>query len=707
MINELYSVYQGLKDIGEEPEIKHNDIVSPGKGTTFRVSLTKDGIVDHIELLTKEKIKDTWSIGDGNKNQFPAVKFEYPFVLDGNNGYMEWKEKNKNPDTTAYRTITEELINEYSVVMPNIECWPGYRKRILERKEQLKKPLLKYQEGRFVYELFERYSKAGDKGLAILSQFAEKLKSLLTINSDKETLKAISDTFFGDTGVKNKGKLKDNNRITILIDCLPEKDIDIYATSRKRIPVLSKALYEAEQDKKIKQAICALTNNEGEVLSEKFPSEKLNVVGSTILLAKSDTTSGPTVRRYGKAGTDSFSLNRLIGEKIAASIVFLTKDSLEGKTWKKIPSSTGSSPSLLLSYCISNFNLTITPLITGYDIDDFDDYQNATNTVLKLFEKSNCTPDDSVEIAEIAVLDKANRKVNYATSSTIGTLSKASKEWLKACKNLPDFKLFAKIKTESKLLGPWVLAPIETIYLTKNKYIRDGLSSTSVSPMSLADTMALFMTRSDNVKTMVLGNIKKLANQLEPLFRYCALSKNQWRLLKNSQRVVTIPDKNTLALKTATLFAVLLYKAGRIKEDYMNSFAYQLGQLCSAIDELHIGYCQDMRKGDIPNTLIGNATYNIALQSPIKALAFLASRIKPYKVWAKKKRVENKKIDDKAIIAGLSASVWLEGFSSNIEKHLSDNSQLINDTYKAELMMGYLVGRPFEKTKKENNTEGA
>ncbi|WP_020612860.1 hypothetical protein [Sediminispirochaeta bajacaliforniensis] len=705
MINELYSVYQGLNDVGEEPEIKHNDIVSPGKGTTFRISLSKEGNIDNIELLTKEKIKDIWSIRDGQQNQFPAAKFEYPFIPDGNKDYAEWRKNSKNSDATAYRDMINNLLNQYSVTIPKIKSWPSYRKRILERKEQLKEPLLRNQEGSYIYDLFERYSKAGNNGLSILYQFAEKLKSLVNIIDNKEKLKIIANTFFGDS-INAKGKIKDGNRVTLLIDCMPQKDIDVYASSKRRISILSKALYEAEHGKQIKRAICALTNSEGEVISGSFPSENLNVVGQTFLLAKSDTTSGPTVRRYGKAGTDSFSLNRLIGEKLAASITFLTKDSLEGKTWKKIPSSTGSSASLLIGYCKSNFDLTITPIITGGDIDDFDDYQNATKTVLDLFNKSNCTPDDVVEIAEIKVLDKANRKINYATSATIETLRKAANEWIKACNNCPDFKLFAKIKATSKLLSPWAIAPIEATYLTQNKYIRDGLSSTSVIPMSFTDTMTLFISQSDSVKPAALRNLQKLANQIEPLFRYCALSKNQWPLSKNNQQVVTKSDKNSLALRVATLFAVLLYKAGRKKEEYMDSFAYQLGQLCSAMDELHIGYCQDMRKGDIPNTLIGNATYNIALQSPIKALAFLASRIKPYKVWAKKKRAENKEITDKAIIAGLSASVWLESHSSNIEKHLSDNSQLVNDTYKTELMLGYLAGRPFGKMEKENNAEG-
>ena len=701
MINELYSVYQGLKDVGKDPATKHNDIASPGMGTTFRVCLAKDGTVDNVELLTKDKIKDTWSLRNGKQNQFPAVKFEYPFIPDGHKDYLAWKEENRNADAAAYRGVIQDLLDQYAVILPDIICWPNYRAKIAERKDQLKEQLQKDPEGSCIYELFERFCKDDTDGLGILDQVSQKFMAIAGSGGDKSFLKAAADSLFGDS-LDKKGKVKDGNRITLLIDCLPQTDIDVYASSRNRVPALSKALFATENGIP-KTGICAVTGGDPcDIVKDNFPSEKLNVLGETILLTKSDNTSGPTVRRYDKAGADSFTLNKLVGEKLAAAVAFLATDELDGKTWKKIPSSTGALPSLLLAYCKSNFELTITPAITGGEIDDFDDYENATATVLELFRNSDCTPDDVVEICEIRKIDEGKRKVNYATSTSIGRLSRAANEWVSACKNTPDFKLFVKINQEGKALSPWAIAPIDAIYLTKNKFIREGSTSTPVSSISFADTMTLFMSQSDRIRPLALRTIEKLANQVEALFEFCSSSKNQWQLPKNNQRFSTNTDKNNLALKTVTLFGVLFYKAGRKKEAYMNSFAYQLGQLCSAMDELHIGYCQSVRNGDIPNTLIGNTTYNVGLQSPVKSLALLASRIKPYKAWAQKTRAENKKIDDKAVIAGLSASVWLENHSADIAKHFSGEVPSVTDTYKAELMLGYLAGRPFNNKKQES-----
>lgn len=132
----------------------------------------------------------------------------------------------------------------------------------------------------------------------------------------------------------------------------------------------------------------------------------------------------------------------------------------------------------------------------------------------------------------------------------------------------------------------------------------------------------------------------------------------------------------------------------------MNDFAFQLGQLCSAMDELHIGYCQDIRKGQIPNVLIGNMSYGIALQSPVAALSVLASRIKPYEAWARKKWVQGNMPNDKAIKNGMYSYKWIAVQSQKINEHIKDNPHLVNDSYKAELMLGYLAGRPFEQAGK-------
>ena len=690
MINDLYLIYEGLIDAGEKPIVKHNNIASPGMGTTFRVCLEENGSVCAVEHLSKEKIKDTWSIGDGNKNQFPAVKFEYPLIPDGHKEYIEWKKQNKNADETVYRHFLNKMLGSYCVDISALEFWPQYRTKILNRMKQLETPLLSIHGGGDIFELFRRYSNAGDNGREILFQFAQKLRDIASEGCGKETLKAIGGTLFGDS-IDNKGRIKDSQRTTLLLDCLPQQHIDLFVSSKKSVPVISEALFATESAAGKNIGCCAITGQPTEIVSNKFPSEKLSVIGNTILLTKNSGTSGPTVSRYGASGVYSFPLGKTLSEKISASLLFLTNEHLRGITWKSIPAPSGSKTSLLLAYCRSKYDMTIIPAITGGDVDDFDDYKDAAETIISLLDRGNCTSDDSVAICEIRYVDDGNRKINYSTISTVGKISSAANDWVTACKNIPPFKLFAKIKNQGKLLSPWSIAPVDILYLTKKKYIRNGLSSSPVNSLSFSDAMTLFISDGERRRPLSLQAINKLTDQVAPLFNYCALSK----VLNRINKKVTKTEQNTVVLKTVSLFGALLYKFGRRKEEYMTSFAYQFGQLCSAMDELHIGYCQSERKGDIPNSLIGNMAYNMALQNPSKAMGVLASRITPYKVWAKKTRSKQGEINDKVVVAGLAASKWIESHSERLMECLSNTERMLNDTYKAELMLGYLAGRPF------------
>ena len=468
MINDFYLIYEGLRDAGKEPEIKHNNIASPGMGTTFRVCLDKNGTISSIEHLTRDKIKNTWSIGDGNKNQFPAVKCEYPFIPDGHKDFLEWKKQNKNADETAYRQFLKKMLEEYSVNLPAIKFWPQYRDKILKRMDQLERPLLSIRGGNSILELFQRYSKAGDNGRDVLIQFAQKLKELILESAKKETLRAAAATLFGDS-IDSKGKIKDSQKTSLLIDCLPEQQSDFFVSSRKNVPVVSKALFAIEQSSNQKVGCCAVTGQQTELVNDKFPSEKLSVIGNTILLTKNSGTSGPTVSRYGASGVFSFPLGKKLSGNISAAISFLTNENLRGRTWNSVPAFSGSKTSLLLAYCRSKYDMAIIPAITGGDIEDFDDYQDAAKTVISLLDRGNCTPDDAVAICEIRYVDDGNRKINYSTMSSLGEISRAANGWVTACKNIPSFKLFAKIKNKGKLLSPWPIAPVDILYLTKKK----------------------------------------------------------------------------------------------------------------------------------------------------------------------------------------------------------------------------------------------
>ncbi len=130
----------------------------------------------------------------------------------------------------------------------------------------------------------------------------------------------------------------------------------------------------------------------------------------------------------------------------------------------------------------------------------------------------------------------------------------------------------------------------------------------------------------------------------------------------------------------------------------MSDLSYQLGQFCAAMNELHLGYCEAVRNGLAPSKLIGSSVYSIALKSPSRALDFLASRIGPYQSWVKQAKFQKedgtyKKSD---VNNAIHASRWMEKHAPALYQAFSAN-HIVSQTHTAELMLGYLAGRDFNK----------
>ncbi len=67
----------------------------------------------------------------------------------------------------------------------------------------------------------------------------------------------------------------------------------------------------------------------------------------------------------------------------------------------------------------------------------------------------------------------------------------------------------------------------------------------------------------------------------------------------------------------------------------MENAPYQVGQVLALADTIHKDYCVVVRKGNLPNSLIGTGLMRRALDSPAAALADLAERMIEYLRWAK------------------------------------------------------------------------
>jgi hypothetical protein len=157
------------------------------------------------------------------------------------------------------------------------------------------------------------------------------------------------------------------------------------------------------------------------------------------------------------------------------------------------------------------------------------------------------------------------------------------------------------------------------------------------------------------------------------------------------------------ALRSLTVIGVLLSKLGQRKEAYMEATAFQLGQLLAVADAVHVGYCADRRRGDVPPVLLGNSVLTIARSNPIRALAILGQRWKPYGAWAKQSSIREQaeilrmSTDPKeeargwAIIRAQSQALRAAELTRELHDHLPTT---VDDVFRAELLLGYIAGLP-------------
>jgi hypothetical protein len=143
----------------------------------------------------------------------------------------------------------------------------------------------------------------------------------------------------------------------------------------------------------------------------------------------------------------------------------------------------------------------------------------------------------------------------------------------------------------------------------------------------------------------------------------------------------------------------------------MSDAAFRLGQLLAAADTVHIGYCLDVRKGSIPPTLLGNSLLGAAGANPYKALDLLLRRWPPYAAWAKhsaailEKAKRAEKNDAFVMRAAIYDAPELGRAAIELRERLGAASEVVDEKFRAELLLGYMAGfRP--RPKKDGEATG-
>lgn len=272
----------------------------------------------------------------------------------------------------------------------------------------------------------------------------------------------------------------------------------------------------------------------------------------------------------------------------------------------------------------------------------------------------------------------ARTKVLVSKRYTANHTIKSAEQWQAGCRNIPNINIRQfedKTPVWKECLVPF---PAEVVWCLNTSWIRQGTYAERVHGFSINDALSLLLDEGNEVQRLSLRAIDAVVRNCTSLLLAIGQENTCFLVFKMNKKY----EKQTLLLPS--ILGLLLYKNGIKKGGFMNSSAYLVGRLLSLVDDLHLKYCQQVRKGSIPPQLVGNALMSTALETPERALSMLSQRIPPYQAWAKTLSGDEK---DVGLVKYFLKQI---GEVSNQLKEVG-LSPTCSDTDKAQMLLGYLA----------------
>ena len=694
MLNELALIRNGIATLDDSLlATTHKHLQEPGKSSLIRVVLSQDGSIDELDHLLGDRNKNYWSHGEGNKNHFPAIKLPFPLRPSGLNSYADWRRQSQKRSIEDSLAFLAESRSTHPFADPQAP-WPDYRPKLQQRANIYQKLS---GDASIIAQLLDTF--LAIDGSDFLRNLDEKLWSNCQKSPNEDLLKLATLIWFanGDS-LDPKGNMRD--RPTLLFDLKSTNSHS--AADKKWLPELSRLLFDNELSGDISKGNCSISGQTDiKIVDNTFPSAKCNHLGQVIIFSRDKDT--PTSQRYKQKGSESMMVSSTLADEMVSALNYLNSCK-KGTTWDIVPGETGIG-NLLLAYCKDVPDLAATKLLAyeGQGLDDEDDYEQEAKQICEMWKGKSLPLTAQVDYSIIKKVSKGVRKTTFSSSQSLANLEQAARCWVDGCKNTPPLKLAlfqskddigktdeGNKKKKLVFSSPKPISPKRLAILFKMHYTRDLSKKTEyihIPGLPFAEIMLIFLNQ--NTKSQIATQLlKRLLRQYSNLLSQVATER-----LKH-KRAKFIAHHHRNALSSIVAISIFLNKLNRNKEKYMNEISYKLGQFFSALDELHIGYCVSERGGQIPERLLGNQAYAVAVSNPPKALSITAQRLAIYQAWAyKKSLLPDSQLSDKNIINAKYAYRWLKRHCNDMHQDFYGQSDSLSPVHQAELLLGYIAGR--------------
>lgn len=727
MLNEVHDLLHALRTAGIKLPSYHSSVVTPGKGTgpCLRIRLQQDSSISSIEALTDEEWSGLWTIMDGNQNSRPIVRLNVPLLKiplkDAwwtSMGYTN-NQKRENlseiDKRNALKTALDTSDWSQSFTMPddneNLKKKTPAEKasdlwtRVRDKAKKLSASLGGANDLVYVQKVFERFGKLPD-----LQSFASRLRSAIKsqIESGSLPIDIVEILLIGKLTLNTKKKLESSEATVQLAF-----DIDNGDTVYRR--VTRTALEDELEAQDIRAVgnksdgdsgkVCAYGTTEP-LQNSAFPKLQLPIVAEKGTSLVSMFSEAPANTRYTLTDSAIVPVGQVLASQMAKALLWATSGEREGKTWRGVASSifdkSREQKDLLITYVDGK------PQIDAAIADFFGEDQGSVNKQFEVDSEAVCDALSAIvreipssKLRVFALRQVSPGQVQVVMSRTLNPMQiiSGAKLWNKGAGNLPPIvvplpKEQGKAPEDGRPMTPY---PDQIVRLLSRQWIREGAKNdkqepfTPVAGPSLGSIIDLLICEPEKYESIACDLLRRSLIQVGPLLSGLvgAIRTNK------KERYEQYPLKNRYpALIACSTIGLVLYALNSRKEDYMQDSVFAVGKMLALADDIHRSYCEVVRDGSLPPSLLGNSLLSTAMENPTRAVAVLGDRLKIYIGWAKTAKEPQSadkaaKASRIAIRTARNRRAQYEAFVKSV--HEQGLPTKMDDVAKAHLLLGYLA----------------
>ena len=662
MINELYRLSETLIDAEIPLEADHNLRRNLPNGDCFRMWLDSNGSVCDVELLPTDLVKTLSKFGD-NQSTFPAFNIAPLYRISA------------AKDRELFDNIQNGKAAPDFEVLKSICVFDNWgKKRINQVNACLHKRFPAQSNFGILCELFNLCEATDAKKFrAELEQWIWKK---LSKKEDINVCLAI--LIYKGSPQKDDSAEDDCGSLSIMLDLQNWEKYGHPVASKTTSDQTNKTLLEADQKASLDTPLADIYDAFGaEYADVGKPMPSVRIVAGFDVALRGMFREQRCQFRYNNADDASYPITPANRMRTQTALKWIASPEHANAMWKMID---GEAILLVYPDKLPDITPKYATLFAPAKADTAARFEDESKDFIKVL--GGIPPDKRPEQIQVFTLRQIppalskRARVDLSQSLTVDALVQSANDWQRGFKNIPELDH----------VNADVLFPLEVYKIINQVWKMDGETKKSVPQMRYYQGVELLLNAMQ--QSQIVYHLRGLLTNCAGPVMYTG---NE--LSKGKRGKFSIKHKDAVS-KFLPLLGMLLYKLGCDKEDYMENYAFLLGQVLKLSDSLHALYCEKKRDGEIPVQLVGNAVFVTASENPEQALALLGTRMSPYVAWAKQ--------------SGDRLAWWylrqFEDVMAKIGPQITAGLRY-TDFDKAQLFIGYLAKLPNTKDEAEPDDE--